>query len=114
MHKRVIFLIETNDNITFEKMKKFENNDGWVLGFSTKKEEENLMSAISTDINPTGKDIALYTPKDNLEYFIDKEVEKSGDNVQYHLRANNKTKKVTCSFYNSDSVINRNVRKMYK
>ena len=95
-------------------MKRYENNNGWVLGLSTSKERNNVMEDIAKDIDPSGKDVALYTPRDNKEYFITKEVEKGNDKVQYHLEANGKTKKVTCNFYNSDSVINRNVRKMYK
>ena len=52
---------------------------------------------------------SLFTPQDNIEYFIIEEKELDYD--KFELKTNNKILKVKCSLLNQDEKINMAVRK---
>ena len=78
----------------------------------TKEEQDSLWSEIMKDTNPVGKH-NLYTPNDNLEYFIQSEKEIKYDSFEAIITANGKTIKVRYNICNQDQKINQAVRRAY-
>ena len=63
---------------------------GYLTHRLTKSEQEQLWKELSVDVSPVGK-YSLYTPQDDLEYFIIRETETSFEKYEAEIRANGKT-----------------------
>lgn len=85
---------------------------GFVALRSTKTEQDYAWKQIMEDVNPVGKH-SLFTPNDNLEYFIASEKELAYDKFEATIKANGKTIKVKYNVCNQDKKINEAVRKAY-
>ncbi len=75
-------------------------------------EQNAIWNEVNKDVNPVGKH-HLFTPQDNLKYFIISEVETSFQNYEALIEANNKQIKVKYNICNQDEKINKIVRKAY-
>lgn len=85
-----------------------------LLAHRLSKSEQNIiLNEISINTSPVGKH-SLFTPQDNIEYFIISEKELSNDNLILTIKSNNKTFNVKCNIYNQDEKIYSSVRKNNK
>ena len=76
----------------------------------TDAEQNDIWDIISIDVNPVGKHL-LYTPQDNIPYFIIEEKELSHDKFELKIKTNNKVIKVKCGICNMDVKTMKAVRK---
>jgi len=86
---------------------------GLYLKFYTEAEQQKTWEEILTDVSPVGKDIALYTPRDNKEYFILSETETSYNKFTAKIKANGKTFNVKYDLCNQHEKTYSAVRKAY-
>lgn len=91
---------------------KVKLESGLFIEILTPKERKSICKIIDKDVSPVGK-YSLFTPQDNLEYFIISEKEVKMDKYEAVIKANNKTFKVKYSIYNQDAKINKAVRNVY-
>lgn len=78
----------------------------------TSQEQNKVWSEIMVNTNPVGKH-CLFTPQDNLKYFIVSEKELAYDKFESVIKANGQTIKLTYNICNQDVKINKAVRKAY-
>lgn len=78
----------------------------------TVNEQNKVWSEIMVDTNPIGKH-CLFTPQDNLTYFIVSEKELSWDKFEATIKANGQTIILKYNICNQDDKINKAVRKAY-
>ena len=76
------------------------------------KEINETWDLMNKNVSPVGKDY-LFTPNDNLKYFIESESD-SGGKIESIIIANNKRFKVKSDICNLDSKILKGVRNAYK
>ena len=91
-------------------MKVVRLTSGLLTHRLTESEQNLLWNKINTDTSPVGKH-GLFTPQDNIEYFIISEKELGDDKLELSIKTNNKVLKVRCTIYNQDEKINKAVRK---
>ena len=95
-------------------MKKYTSPEGWNLEFYTKAEQEATWRQIEKDISPVGKNVPLYTPRDNLKYYIISETELgTGMRMRAKIKAAGKRASVTARIENIQERIENRVRKLY-
>jgi hypothetical protein len=87
---------------------------GLIAVMMSDKEQEALWKELSQDVSPIGKNVPLYTPRDNKEYFIVSEKELSFEKYEAEIRANGKTIKVKYGWRHQDDKIYKAVRKAYE
>lgn len=87
--------------------------NGFTAQRLTKTEQNIVWGEISKDVNPVGKH-SLFTPNDNLEYFIVCERELSFQKYEATIKANKKTINVKYNICNQDEKVNNAVRKAYE
>lgn len=75
----------------------------------TKAEQDVLWADIEKNTSPIGKH-SLFTPQDNLEYFIVGEKQLAYDKFEAVIKANGKTIKVKYNVCNQDEKTNKAVR----
>ena len=85
---------------------------GYLTHRLTKSEQEQLWKELSVDVSPVGK-YSLYTPQDDLEYFIIRETETSFEKYEAEIRANGKTFIVKYNWRNQAEKTFAAVRKAY-
>lgn len=76
----------------------------------TESEQNVIWNEVNINTNPVGKH-SLFTPQDNIEYFIIEEKELDYDKFELKIITNNKVLKVKCNLSNQDEKINKAVRK---
>ncbi len=86
---------------------------GLYLKFYTEAEQQKTWEELSIDVSPIGKDMPLYTPRDNKEYFILSETETSYNKFTATIKANSKTFTVKYDLCNMHEKTNLAVRKAY-
>lgn len=96
-------------------MKKYTNPDGWNLEFYSKAEQQATWKEIEKDISPVGKNVPLFTPHDELKYYIIKETETgtTGMRVKAEIKAAGKRASVTAGIEKIQERIEAKVRKLY-
>lgn len=78
----------------------------------TESEQATIWNELSINTSPIGKH-SLFTPNDNLEYFITNERELSYDKFEATIKANGKQIKVKYNVCNQDEKTLTAVRKAY-
>lgn len=81
----------------------YKTESGLNMKVLSDSERKQAWKELDEDISVIGKDIALFTPRDNLKYFIDKEVSASFEKYTLTIRANGKTFEVKCNICNEQS-----------
>ena len=96
-------------------MKKYTSPEGWNLEFYSKAEQEATWRQIEKDISPVGKNVPLFTPQDNLKYYIisETEVGETGMKIRAIIKAAGKRASVTAGIENIQERIENRVRKLY-
>jgi hypothetical protein len=94
-------------------MKKVKLASGLFATMLDDNEQAALWKELSQDISVVGKNVALFTPQDKLEYFIISETTIKYDSYLAVISANGKQIKVKYNVCNQDSKINAAVRKAY-
>ena len=79
----------------------------------SKSEQDLLWAELSQDVSPVGKNIELFTPRDNKGYFILSEVELKYDSYVATIKANGKTFTVKYGICNQHEKTYKAVRKAY-
>ncbi len=93
-------------------MKTVKLESGFLAQQLSKPEQKAVWDEVMTDTSPIGKH-ALFTPQDNLEYFIDAEKKVKFETFQATIRANGKILHVKYNVSNQDEKINKAVRDAY-
>ncbi len=76
--------------------------------------EQNVIWAeLSQDLSPIGKNIELFTPRDNKGYYIISETELKYDSYESVIKANGKTIKVKYNICNQQEKTYKAVRMAY-
>ena len=78
----------------------------------TQAEQDDIWKEVNKDTNPVGKH-SLFTPNDNLEYFIVSEIEIDFEKYEAVIKANKKTFKIKYTILNQDKKILKAVRNAY-
>jgi len=93
-------------------MKTYKTPDGFIVKMMNKEEEQKAWAELSVDVSPVGKH-SLFTPKDNLEYFIVSDTELKYDSYVAVIKANGKTFNVKYNICNQHEKTYKAVRKAY-
>ena len=86
---------------------------GLTAKLYTEAEQNATWTEVHINTSPIGTGNALFTPQDNLEYFIDSETEWMYDKVEAVIRANGKTFKIKYNVCNQQAKEYKAVRKAY-
>lgn len=89
------------------------SESGIPMKLYSKAEQDATWKEIEQDISPIGKNIALYTPQDNLEYFIVSETEVKFQTYVVVLSIKGNCYAVKCNICNQDKVTYKKVREIY-
>jgi len=93
-------------------MIKVKNQSGLYETRLNESEQEIIWNDVCKNVCPIGQH-SLFTPQDNLEYFIINEIELKYNSYKATIKANNKIFSVSYNICNQDLVINKAVRKAY-
>lgn len=94
-------------------MKTYRTPDGFIIKMMNEDEQAKAWKELSVDISPIGKNIELFTPRDNKGYFIVSEKEISFEKYEAVIKANGKTIKVKYNICNQDEKTYKAVRQAY-
>ena len=89
-------------------MDKIKNQSGLYETRLSQKEQDVIWNEISKNISPIGK-YALFTPQDNLEYFIISEIELKYNSYKATIKANNKVFDVFYNICITEHSVNRSI-----
>jgi len=79
----------------------------------TVSEQNAVWAELSQDVSPIGKNIELFTPRDNKGYYIVSERELKYDSYEAVIKANGKTLKVKYNVCNQHEKTYKAVRSAY-
>ncbi len=94
-------------------MKVVKLQSGLIAHMLDPKEQEIIWKELSQDVSVIGKDIPLYTPQDNLEYFIVSEKEITYDKFEATLKIKGSLYTLRYDLCNQDKKTYAFVRKIY-
>jgi carbonic anhydrase len=87
---------------------------GLLAHLLTEREQNVLWAELSKDISTIGKNIELFTPRDNKGYYIVSETELKYDSYESVIKANGKTIKVKYNICNQTEKTYKAVRGAYE
>jgi len=94
-------------------MKIVKLESGLIAHQLTDAEQNIIWNELMQDTSPVGKNIELFTPRDNKGYYIISETELMYDSYEAVVKANNKTFKVKYNICNQQEKTYKAVRKAY-
>lgn len=79
----------------------------------SQSEQDQVWKELDVDTSVIGKNIPLYTPKDNIEYFIVSEVETSFEKYTVTIKVGGVEVSFKCNLCNQQVKTNEAVRKQF-